>query len=66
MRTVAALFVDPKGCYAGLEGVDPWGEERDARLYDGPHPIVGHAPGLSRRAPRHGSNRRPAAGGGLA
>jgi hypothetical protein len=42
--TVAALFVDPRGCYAGLPGVDPWGEERDARLYDGHAPVVGHPP----------------------
>lgn len=44
MRTVAALFVEARGPYAGLEGVDVWPESRDARLYDGPHPVVAHPP----------------------
>lgn len=42
--TVAALYVERDGAYYGLEGVDPWDEERDARLYDGPHPVVAHPP----------------------
>jgi hypothetical protein len=41
---VAALYVQPGGIYAGLEGVDLWDKERDARQYDGPHPIVAHPP----------------------
>lgn len=41
---IAALFVDAKGCYAGLEGVDAWDEKRDARRYAGPHPVVAHPP----------------------
>lgn len=42
--TIAALYVQTNGCYFGLDGVDPWDEARDARLYDGPHPVVAHPP----------------------
>lgn len=42
--TVAALFVQTGGCYFGLNCVDAWDESRDARLYDGPHPVVAHPP----------------------
>jgi hypothetical protein len=41
---IAALFVETGGCYFGLDGVDPWDEARDARLYDGPYPVVAHPP----------------------
>lgn len=29
---IAALYVDPRGCYAGLEGVDLWDEARDVLI----------------------------------
>lgn len=41
---IAALYVEPKGCYAGLADVDLWDQARDARLYAGPHPVVAHPP----------------------
>lgn len=41
---IAALYVQTGGCYFGLEGVDPWDVGRDARLYNGPHPVVAHPP----------------------
>lgn len=43
-RTVAALYVERGGVYWNLPGVDPWDEQRDARLYAGPHPVVAHPP----------------------
>jgi hypothetical protein len=41
---VAALYVEKGGVYYGLPDVDPWDEERDARLYAGPYPVVAHPP----------------------
>lgn len=41
---IAALYVETGGAYFDLEGVDPWDEKRDARLYAGPHPVVAHPP----------------------
>ena len=42
--TVAALYVRTWGHYFGLPGVDPWDESRDARMYQGPWPVVAHPP----------------------
>lgn len=44
MIMVAALYVETNGCYFGRPDVDPWDVTRDARLYDGPHPVVAHPP----------------------
>ena len=41
---IAALYVETGGAYFGLDGVDPWDEPRDARLYNGPYPVVAHPP----------------------
>lgn len=44
MKNVAALYVDPKGAYAGLSGVQLWDEARDARNYPGTSPVIAHPP----------------------
>ena len=41
---IAALYVQPDGCYANIPIVDPWPEERDARKYAGDMPVVAHPP----------------------
>ena len=41
---IAALFVQADGCYSDIDGIDPWPETRDARLYSGPHPVIAHPP----------------------
>lgn len=44
MTMIAALYVKKDGTYYGLPDVDPWDQERDARKYDGPWPVVAHPP----------------------
>ena len=41
---IAALYVIHGGVYFGIDGVDPWDQSRDARLYEGPFPVVAHPP----------------------
>lgn len=41
---IAALYVERDGVYSDIPGVDAWPEERDARKYDGPWPVVAHPP----------------------
>ena len=56
---IAALYVETDGAYFGLPGVDPWDEQRDARKYAGPHPIVAHPPCQRWGRFWHGSTRKP-------
>ena len=56
---IAALFVETGGCYFGLDGVQPWGEQQDARRYSGPHPVVAHPPCQRWGRYWHGSPRKP-------
>ncbi len=41
---IAALYVETGGSYFGIDGIDPWDENRDARKYNGPYPVVAHPP----------------------
>jgi len=56
---IAALFVEKGGAYYGIDGVDPWDEARDARLYNGPHPVVAHPPCQRWGRFWHGSTAKP-------
>lgn len=41
---IAALYVEPDGCYSKMSQVDVWPKSRDARNYTGPYPVVAHPP----------------------
>lgn len=58
-RVIAALYIEPEGCYAGLPDVDAWCEARDARRYAGPWPVVAHPPCQRWGRFWHGSTRKP-------
>ena len=59
MSWIAALYVETGGCYFGLPDVDPWDEIRDARLYEGPWPVVAHPPCQRWGRFWHGSTAKP-------
>lgn len=56
---IAALYVQTDGVYANLPHVDLWPEARDARLYNGPWPVVAHPPCKRWGRFYHGSPRKP-------
>lgn len=56
---IAALFTETGGIYFNVPGVDPWDEQRDARLYDGPYPVVAHPPCQRWGRFWHGSPAKP-------
>lgn len=68
-ETIAALYADPDGAYAGQPGIDLWGGIdhadgsttiiRDARHYAGPWPVVAHPPCKRWGRFWHGSTRKP-------
>jgi len=41
---IAALFVETNGVYFNDSRFEPWDEKRDARAYQGPHPVIAHPP----------------------
>lgn len=41
---IAALYVRSGGCYDNLPGVIPYDEKLDARIYNGPYPVIAHPP----------------------
>jgi hypothetical protein len=56
---IAALYVQPDGCYLNQPGVDLWDEARDARSYAGPWPVVAHPPCQRWGRYWHGAPRKP-------
>lgn len=41
---VAALYIDPRGPYPKIPGVECYDEARNAEMYAGPWPVVAHPP----------------------
>lgn len=59
MKTIAILFARSDSNYKTLPGLDVYDMERDARTYDGPHPIVAHPPCRAWGRLRTFANPRP-------
>ena len=59
MQTVAVLFARADSVYKTLPGCDVYDMERDARIYDGPHPVVAHPPCRAWATLRFHANPRP-------
>lgn len=56
---IAALYVEKDGAYFGIPGVDPWDENKDARSYAGPYPVVAHPPCQRWGRYWHGAPNKP-------
>lgn len=56
---ISALYVETDGVYFGIPEIDPWDEARDARLYDGPNPVIAHPPCKRWGRYWHGSPSKP-------
>jgi hypothetical protein len=56
---ISALYVETDGVYFNLPFVDPWDEQRDARNYSGPHPVIAHPPCQRWGRFWHGSTAKP-------
>ena len=59
MQTVAVLFARADSVYKTIPGCDVYDMERDARIYDGPHPVVAHPPCRAWATLRHHAKPRP-------
>ena len=44
MYTIVALFVCENSCYNEVDGIDTWPESRNAKNYNGLHPVICHPP----------------------
>ena len=57
--TVAVLFARADSVYKTLENVEVYDAARDARTYDGPHPVIAHPPCRGWGMLKHMANPRP-------
>lgn len=56
---IAALYIETGGTYFDTPSVDGWDEARDARKYNGPHPVVAHPPCQRWGRYWHGAPNKP-------